>query len=122
MSAENITLTNGTENIGFVDKMAKKFIISFLSDMKSGYLTFEDANGQFHLGNIQANLHAKIVVNDLSCYSKMILGGSIGAGEAYMQGLWTSPDLTKVIQVLAREQAVLDKLEKRFARFMAIPS
>ena len=122
MSAENITLTNGAENIGFVDKMAKKLIISFLSDMKSGYLTFEDANGQFHLGNIQANLQAKIVVNDLSCYSKMILGGSIGAGEAYMQGLWTSPDLTKVIQVLAREQAVLDKLEKRFARFMAIPS
>ena len=122
MSAENITLTNGAENIGFVDKMAKKLIISFLSDMQSGYLTFEDANGQFHLGNIQANLQAKIVVKDLSCYSKMMLGGSIGAGEAYMQGLWTSPDLTKVIQVLAREQAVLDKLEKRFARFMAIPS
>ena len=122
MSAENITLINGADNIGLLDKIAKKLIISFLSDMKSGYLTFEDANGQFHLGNLQANLHAKIVVNDVSCYSKMLLGGSIGAGEAYMQGLWSSPDLTKVIQVLAREQAALDKLEKRFARYMAIPS
>jgi len=122
MPAENISLTNGDSSIGLINKMAKKLIISFLGDMKNGYLTFEEGNQQFHLGNLQSELHAKIIINDVSCYAKMLLGGSIGAGEAYMQGLWTSPDLTKVIQVLAREQVALDKLEKRFARFMAIPS
>lgn len=122
MSIENIALKNDAQPLDFIDKMAKKLIISFLNNMQNGHLTFEEPAGQFHLGNINADLHGKIIINDASCYSKMLLGGSIGAGEAYMQGLWSSPDLTKVIQVLAREQAVLDKLEKRFARFMAIPS
>ncbi|GLS91928.1 cyclopropane-fatty-acyl-phospholipid synthase [Psychromonas marina] len=122
MPTENLALTNSDSSIGLFDKTAKKLIISFLGDMKNSYLTFEEQHEQFHLGNSQAKLHAKIIIHDLSCYTKMLLGGSIGAGEAYIQGLWSSPDLTKVIQVLAREQSALDKLEKRFARFMAIPS
>lgn len=122
MPTENLTLTNGDASIGVIDKMAKKLIISFLSNMQHGSLTFEEGSEQFHLGNLKAKLHGKIVIHDTRGYSKILLGGSIGAGEAYTQGLWSSPDLTKVIQVLAREQATLDKLEKRFARFMALPS
>jgi len=122
MSLENVQLSNTKESRNWLDSMAKKLIISLLGNMQSGYLTFEESDQQFHLGNQNANLQAKIVVHDFSCYTKMVLGGSIGAGEAYMQGLWSSPDLTKVIQILAREQACLDKLEKRFSQFMKIPS
>lgn len=122
MSVENIGLGNTPTSISWVDKMAKKLIFSFLTDMQNSYLTFEESGQLLTLGNKQAALHATIVIHDVSCYTKMLLGGSIGAGEAYMQGLWSSPDLTKVVQVLAREQATLDNLEKRFARFMTFPS
>jgi len=122
MSAENVGVSGDQEGISWHDKMAKKLIISFFNKMQTGCLTFEESGQRVTLGNKQANLHATIVIHDLSCYTKMLLGGSIGAGEAYMQGLWSSPDLTKVVQLLAREQATLDNLEKRFARFMAIPS
>ncbi len=36
------------------------------------------------------------------------MSGSIGASGAYIDGKWTSPDLTKVIQIMARNQAQLD--------------
>lgn len=122
MSAENIQLNGLTDSVGFMDKIAKKFIMSLLSKMTNASLIFEEHGEQFQLGNIDADLHGEIIIHHASCYTKMVFGGSIGAGEAYMAGLWSSPDLTNVVQVLAREQAILDDLEKRFARFIAIPS
>ena len=122
MSAENIQLNEMTESVGFMDKVAKKLIISLLSKITNASLIFEENGEQFKLGNAESDLHGKIIIHHASCYKKMLLGGSIGAGEAYMAGLWSSPDVTKVVQVLAREQAILDDLEKRFARFVAIPS
>lgn len=44
-----------------------------------------------------------------------MLSGSIGAGEGYIQGHWTSPDLTKVVQLFARNLALLDKIEAKFS-------
>lgn len=122
MPVEHIALTSSSTEMSWIDKLSKKLIISFLQGMQSSGLTFKEAGQAFHLGNPNATLQATIIINDSSCYSKMLLAGSIGAGEAYMQGLWNSPNLSAVIQVLAREQATLDKLEKRFARIMALPS
>lgn len=122
MSAENIQLNEMTASTRFMDKMAKKVIVSLLNKMASASLTFEEQGTSFQLGNLDADLHGKIIIHHPSCYKKMLFGGSIGAGEAYMAGLWSSPDLTKVVQVLAREQGILDDLEKRFARFVALPS
>lgn len=122
MSVENAQVSQVIEPVGMMDKMAKKLIVSLLANMQNACLTFEEGADVVKLGNAEADLHGTIIIHDASCYKKMLLGGSIGAGEAYMAGLWSSPDLTKVVQVLAREQAVLDNLEKRFARFMAIPS
>lgn len=122
MSVENSASVPAREAVGIADKMAKKLIVALLANMKNSCLTFVDGSEVLQLGNAGADLHGRIIIHSPACYKKMLLGGSIGAGEAYMQGLWSSPDLTKVIQVLGREQAVLDQLEKRFARFMAIPS
>ena len=42
--------------------------------------------------------------------------GSIGAGEAFIHGYWSSPDLTKVIRVLVSNMDVLDAMEGGLAR------
>ena len=38
-------------------------------------------------------------------------GGSIGAGEAFCDGLWSTPDLTTVVRILARNQDALHGLD-----------
>ena len=43
-------------------------------------------------------------------------GGSVGAGEAYMAGLWDSPDLVAVIRVLAANRKAMDRMEQGGAR------
>lgn len=122
MSVEQAQLTQSTQSIGFMGKLAKKMIFSILSTMQDAQLTFEEEGEVISLGNNEAALQGRVIIHDPHCYKKILLGGSIGAGEAYIEGLWSSPDLTKVIQVLGRERQALNKLDKSFARVMSIPS
>ena len=56
-------------------------------------------------------LRASVRVHDPRFYSEIAFGGSIGAGEAYMLGYWTTDDLTGLMQILLRNRQVLDGME-----------
>lgn len=99
----------------WLDKIAKKVICKILMQLQDAGLTIEDHDGRVFYGDQHAALQAKIVIHHGRVWRQFLLGGSIGAGEGYIQGDWSSPDLTKVVQVLGRNLGVLDKLEKRFA-------
>ena len=43
----------------------------------------------------------------------MLSGGSIASGEAYMQGLWTSPDLVAVMRLFSANLTTLELLESK---------
>ncbi len=49
-----------------------------------------------------------------------VLGGANGAAEAYLRGYWTTPDLTGVLQVMARNLAAASRLG-RFATQLLLP-
>jgi len=50
-------------------------------------------------------------VHDPRFYSEIAFGGSIGAGEAYMDAYWSTDDLTAVIRILVSNRDVLDGME-----------
>ncbi|WP_340679768.1 cyclopropane-fatty-acyl-phospholipid synthase family protein [Paraglaciecola sp.] len=89
----------------------RKALFSVLNDMQQAYIEIHEGKDIHRLGNSQAQLCANISVLDPSLYSDVIKNGSIGAAEAYIAHKWSSPNLTKVIQVFARQQQQLDKLE-----------
>jgi cyclopropane-fatty-acyl-phospholipid synthase len=47
---------------------------------------------------------AEIRIHDDAAIRALFLGGEIGAGEAYMDGLWTSPDLPALLKLAARNR------------------
>jgi cyclopropane-fatty-acyl-phospholipid synthase len=49
----------------------------------------------------------EIRVHDTAAAVRMLLGGEIGAGEAYMDGLWSSPDLPALLRVAALNREAL---------------
>jgi cyclopropane-fatty-acyl-phospholipid synthase len=59
---------------------------------------------------------AQIMVRDPQFFSDIAFGGSIGAGEAYMQGSWQCDDLVSVTRLLLQNRAVLDGMEGGLAR------
>lgn len=55
--------------------------------------------------------HAEATVHDPAFWSALALRGSIGAGEAYARGWWTSPDPVAVVRLFVRNQDALQGME-----------
>jgi cyclopropane-fatty-acyl-phospholipid synthase len=121
MSLDNVQVVEASQSVNLFDKTAKKILIKLLSHLKQSQLTIVDLEETISLGENSAPLKAVVHITNSKTYKRILLGGSIAAGESYIDGWWTSPDLTKVIQVLGREQGVLDGLEKSFTKVLSLP-
>ena len=109
-------------DINALEKLAKRLVLSRLAQIEHGILALEDGMGVARFGRATSRcaLSASVRVHDPRFYSEIAFGGSIGAGEAYMQGYWSSDDLTTVMRVLLNNLHVVDGMESGFARF-ALP-
>lgn len=56
---------------------------------------------------LPADLAGELVLNDPAAARRLILGGAVGFAEAYMDGLWRSPDLPGLLELVARNEADL---------------
>lgn len=88
-----------------------------LNALEGGCLKLQLGSEQWTFGPLDTDLVAIIRIHDERFFRQVILGGSIGAGEAYIQGLWSSPDVTAVVRLFARNLPLLDKIEQRFSWF-----
>ena len=78
-------------------------------DLDGTEMTFGKAGGP-------AAPSAHIRVHDERFFGSIALGGSVGAGEAYARGWWTSDNPTDVIRLFVRNEQALDGLERGLAR------
>lgn len=96
-----------------MNHLYKKIIHQRLSQIKDAHIIIKDGKSINKYGK-PGNLSAKINILDTAFYKNIILGGTIGASESFIRGEWSSPNLTNVIRVLARNTEAQDKLENLF--------
>lgn len=96
--------------------LLKRGLLRQLAHLRHGQLTLVEAGERQLFGQPDAHLRAEIQVHDEAFWPMVAGNGSIGAGEAYMQGYWSSPDLTAVIRLFVVNLDVLDGLEGGLAR------
>lgn len=98
--------------------LLKRGLLRQLAHLRHGQLTLVEAGERQLFGQPDAHAHlrAEIQVHDEAFWPMVAGNGSIGAGEAYMQGYWSSPDLTAVIRLFVVNLNVLDGLEGGLAR------
>jgi cyclopropane-fatty-acyl-phospholipid synthase len=74
-------------------------VLKFMSRMDKGrlYLTLPGGE-QITFGTGEGSIAASIVINDNEFYKRIILFGDIGFGEAYVDGLWDTENITNVIK------------------------
>ncbi|QOC23343.1 class I SAM-dependent methyltransferase [Wenzhouxiangella sp. AB-CW3] len=115
------TITTATDNVrrrrgNAFDRWLRRRLLARLTGLKRAGLTIRDPEGVTFLGQPGAELQAEVSVHDLHFWRLMATGGSVGAAEAYMAGLWDTPDPVAVVQVLARNRHVMPELERGGAR------
>lgn len=93
----------------------RTLIIKLLAQLNDACIELIEGDNHSVLGDRNASLCGQIVIHDASFFKDVIQGGSIGAAEAFLDGKWTSPNLTVLIQVMARNQSKLDAIESKMA-------
>lgn len=100
-----------------IDRILRRQLIARLANLAHGRLVLRDALGTCELGNPAAtNLVVHVDVLDSAFYRAVAAQGSVGAGEAYMDGLWRCDDLVALVRLLVRNRDLLDGMESGLAR------
>ena len=100
--------------------LSKRIVFSLLNKLNDGYIVLRDNGSEATFGDADAQLKMTITINDPKAYGRILWGGSIGAGEAYVEGLWSTDNLVAVIQLFSRNLATLEKYEQRFGFLLNI--
>ena len=103
-------------NLGMLDKLCRQLMLGYLGKLQQGCIELVEDHDQQLLGDPQADLRVTLTVVDPAFYQKLVLGGSVGAGEAYIEGYWRCDNLTALVQIFARNNSLLDQLESGMAR------
>jgi cyclopropane-fatty-acyl-phospholipid synthase len=94
-------------------KLARKFLFRVLSRIQVGSLAIHDGEDTHHFGRvgIDGEPQAEIVVHSREVFGKVLTGGIIAAGEAYIDGDWSSPDLTQVTQLFSANMQAMESMQ-----------
>ena len=99
--------------------LIRSLLLKVLSKASEGHFLLKE-NGQVvaEVGDPTAELRAEANVLDQRAYVRALLGGNTAAGEAYVDGWWTSPDITQVTRFFSRNLAMMDYWDSRFGLFL----
>jgi cyclopropane-fatty-acyl-phospholipid synthase len=88
-----------TTTIAGKSSLYQDIVLKYMSKMDMGRLYLTLPNGeQIIFGSGEGNVSAAITINTVEFYKRIILFGDIGFGEAYVDGLWDTDNITNVIK------------------------
>ncbi len=99
----------------WLDQRCRSIVYSILDKLTYGQLEVVEGS-KHHLFPATANnpdIQGKIHIHDMSVYQDFVKGGSIGVAESFIDGKWSSPNLTNVIRIFAKAQQLTDSLEAK---------
>lgn len=118
-TCDRVEIANPEQPAGLAIRAARHAVHEQLQALQQGRLHIEDALGTQVFGPTTGHMafEARVRIRDLSAWLDIATGGTIGAGEAYMAGKWTSNDLLSAMRLLVVNREVLNGLESGMARF-----
>ncbi len=86
-----------------LSKISEKFVLSKLKHIKNGNLKLINYDGKvYHFGDLDHSLSADLKINNSKFYLNIILGGSSGLGETYINKEFYTSNLSNLIEILAK--------------------
>jgi cyclopropane-fatty-acyl-phospholipid synthase len=104
-----------------VDRLARRAMFAFGKGLVHGSLDIVDDLGCAYFGAVTSELPIKVGVrvHDLAFYRRLLLGGTIGAGESYMDGHYEVDDLVGFVRLFAKNRELLSELDGKLTRLVA---
>jgi cyclopropane-fatty-acyl-phospholipid synthase len=99
----------------FIYKVCDTIVFNILKNIENGFLEITKVDGVIlKFGNPTEDLKVSIKINDESFNYNLIKNGSIGLGECYMKGFFTTNNLSDLIELTARNIKIIYKFSGIF--------
>lgn len=99
--------------------LARRALLARLKTLRGGRVVVREHGIEHKFGDSShGDLLVELDVLDPRFYPAVLLGGHVGAAEAYIDGWWKCERLTDVVRLLLRNREALDGLETGWARLV----
>ncbi len=116
-------------------RLLRRAVLGRLASLRHGSLVLRESGGVHVFGAAPAEAHgsasaaagtddaphAVVTIRDPEFWRALAFGGSVGAGESFARGDWSTDDLVAVVRLFVANRAVLDGVEGGLARLAAPP-
>jgi cyclopropane-fatty-acyl-phospholipid synthase len=87
---------------------ARRMLFRALEGLQNAHLELATPDGETQVfGDSRAELRAAVFVHHERFFGRVLWGGDEGAGDAYVDGDWSSPDLVAVVRLAVRNRQML---------------
>ncbi|WP_444886648.1 class I SAM-dependent methyltransferase [Microbulbifer sp. JMSA008] len=106
------------ESQSWLIRLARKLVLGKMQVIERGHLLIEEGDSHYRFGQPieQAKVRAHIRVRDPIAYVQVLLNGTIGSGEAYMEKVWNSPCLLDVIRLMVDNMSLIESMDSRWSK------
>jgi len=111
-------------NLGAADRpsalaaFGRHLLLGQFAGLRDGELNIVEWDGSRHrFGSRTSRLDLSVTlqIDHPQLYADTAFGGSVGAGEAYIRGLWRCDDLTGLVRIFVANRDVMNGLDSRWA-------
>ncbi|MEZ6008680.1 MAG: cyclopropane-fatty-acyl-phospholipid synthase family protein [Planctomycetota bacterium] len=95
---------------------ARSLVMRRLASLARGSLTVLEHGTRTHFEGTEPGPLATLEVRDARLWRRVVWGGVLGAGEAYADGDWDSPELVDVVRLFLANRDALDAIDGGLAR------
>ena len=95
-------------SLPLIADVAERILLAAASRIRVGHLVIALPDGRRReFGDIGSEVRGEIRIQDRAAMVRLLIDGETGAGEAYMDGQWTSPDLAALLLLAAMNRQEL---------------
>jgi cyclopropane-fatty-acyl-phospholipid synthase len=107
----------GSDGIGTrLDRLARRMLLRQLERVGEGELVLVDGAGEHRFGDPETGPSARVTVHRARFFRRLVTGGALGVGGAYIDGDWDADELAALFRLFLRNQAWIGRLDSGGAR------
>jgi len=108
-----------TKNSSLIVDWSRQSVLGALDKLRGGQIVLNDDVGSHRLGQA-TDLVARVHVRQPDFYSRLVLGGSLGAADSFIGGGWTTDDLSTTLRIFARDVVRSEQMEYGWAKLRGL--
>ncbi len=111
----------GQDGLSALTRLARALLLSQLKKIRHGRLRLVDGSEEHVFGRVsnETPFEATIRVRAPAFYTDAVFGGTVGAGEAYINDYWRCDNLTALVRLMVVNRPLMNDIDSGWSRLSA---